>query len=63
MRRRIRELRDQIIKSHNPQGAVETVHDRPGCLVQASAVDGVHLDPPEQRKLALAVKDIVDPLL
>jgi len=34
-----------------------------GKVVQASAVDGVHLDPAEQRKLALAVKDIVDPLL
>ena len=31
--------------------------------VQASAVDGVHLDPEGQRKLALAVKEIVDPLL
>ena len=27
-----------------------------GAAVQASAVDGVHLDPPEQRKLALAVQ-------
>ena len=34
-----------------------------GETVQASAVDGVHLDPPEQRKLALAVKAIVEPLL
>jgi len=34
-----------------------------GAVVQASAVDGVHLDPPDQRKLALAVKDIVEPLL
>ena len=34
-----------------------------GSVVQASAVDGVHLDPESQRKLALAVKDIVDPLL
>lgn len=34
-----------------------------GETVQASAVDGVHLDPPEQRKLALAVKDVVEPLL
>jgi lysophospholipase L1-like esterase len=34
-----------------------------GAVVQASAVDGVHLDPPEQRKLALAVKEIVEPLL
>ena len=34
-----------------------------GAVVQASAVDGVHLDAPEQRKLALAVKAIVEPLL
>ena len=34
-----------------------------GETVQASAIDGVHLDPPEQRKLALAVKAIVEPLL
>ncbi len=34
-----------------------------GTVVQASAADGVHLDPPEQRKLALAVKEIVEPLL
>jgi len=34
-----------------------------GPVVQASAADGVHLDPPEQRKLALAVKEIVEPLL
>jgi len=34
-----------------------------GAAVQASATDGVHLDPQEQRKLALAVKDIVEPLL
>jgi lysophospholipase L1-like esterase len=34
-----------------------------GSAVQASAVDGVHLDPPEQHKLALAVKAIVEPLL
>jgi lysophospholipase L1-like esterase len=34
-----------------------------GAVVQASVVDGVHLDPPEQRKLGLAVKEIVEPLL
>jgi lysophospholipase L1-like esterase len=32
-------------------------------LVEASKTDGVHLDPPEQRKLALALKDIVEPML
>jgi lysophospholipase L1-like esterase len=34
-----------------------------GQIVQASSVDGVHLDPESQRILALAVKDIVDSLL
>jgi hypothetical protein len=32
-------------------------------VVEASKTDGVHLDPPEQRKLALALKDIVEPML
>ena len=32
-------------------------------MVEASKTDGVHLDPPEQRKLALALKDIVEPML
>lgn len=31
--------------------------------VEASDTDGVHLDPAAQRKLALAVKEIVEPLL
>jgi lysophospholipase L1-like esterase len=34
-----------------------------GQVVDTSKVDGVHLDPPEQHKLAMAVKDIVAPLL
>jgi lysophospholipase L1-like esterase len=34
-----------------------------GAAVQVSAADGVHLDAPAQRKLALAVKEIVEPLL
>ena len=32
-------------------------------VTNASALDGVHLDPPEQRKLAMAIKNIVQPLL
>lgn len=32
-------------------------------VVEASKIDGVHLDPPEQRKLALAIKDVVEPML
>jgi len=30
-----------------------------GKVAEASKIDGVHLDPPEQRKLALAVRDVV----
>lgn len=44
--------------------------DAVGCLfldaskfVKASRVDGVHLDPPEHRKLALKVRDILMPIL
>ena len=32
-------------------------------VAEASDIDGVHLDPPQQRKLALAVKEVVEPLL
>jgi len=32
-------------------------------IVKASPVDGLHLDPPENRKLALALKKVVEPLL
>ncbi len=32
-------------------------------VTEASDIDGVHLDPPQQRKLALAVKEVVEPLL
>jgi len=32
-------------------------------VTEASKIDGVHLDPPEQRKLALAVKDVIGALL
>jgi len=32
-------------------------------VVEASKIDGVHLDPPEQRKLAFAIKDVVEPML
>jgi lysophospholipase L1-like esterase len=32
-------------------------------VAAASGIDGIHLEPPEQRKLALAVKAIVDPML
>jgi lysophospholipase L1-like esterase len=34
-----------------------------GQVVHASKIDGVHLDPPEQRKLAVAVKDMIEPIL
>jgi lysophospholipase L1-like esterase len=34
-----------------------------GQVATASSVDGIHLEPAEQRKLGLAVKDIVDPML
>jgi lysophospholipase L1-like esterase len=50
--------------------AYATIAQSFGCMfldaaqvTHASALDGVHLDPPEQRKLALAVKNIVQPLL
>jgi lysophospholipase L1-like esterase len=32
-------------------------------MAEANDIDGVHLDPPQQRKLALAVKEVVEPLL
>ncbi len=32
-------------------------------VATASSADGIHLEPPEQRKLALAVKTIVEPML
>jgi lysophospholipase L1-like esterase len=34
-----------------------------GKVVTASAIDGIHLDPPEQRKLAMAICDFLVPLL
>ncbi len=34
-----------------------------GSIVQASPIDGVHLEPPAQRKLALAISALVPPLL
>jgi hypothetical protein len=32
-------------------------------MLVAEESDGVHLDPPQQHKLALAVKEVVEPLL
>jgi lysophospholipase L1-like esterase len=34
-----------------------------GQVATASSVDGIHLEPSEQRKLALAVKNLVEPML
>ncbi len=57
--------------SHGPLPALrrargETSNRRDGFsgeAAEASDIDGVHLDPPQQRKLALAVKEVVEPLL
>ena len=50
--------------------AYEVVATTTGCqfldsskFIQSSPVDGVHLDPPENRKLALEIKKIVAPIL
>jgi lysophospholipase L1-like esterase len=56
--------------SRNLAGIYRSVADYYDCLfldaaivAPSSAIDGVHLDPPEQRKLAIAVRDLVAPLL
>ena len=32
-------------------------------VAEVSDIDGVHLDPPQHRKLALAAKEVIEPLL
>jgi lysophospholipase L1-like esterase len=51
-------------------GMFRTVAESNGChfldaseVVTASEADGVHLDPPEHRTLALAIRDVLAPLL
>jgi hypothetical protein len=49
--------------SHVATDDIEPANRHGLAMLVAEESDGVHLDPPQQHKLALAVKEVVEPLL